>query len=414
MLQIYGYTQIETLSGLTCADCRKCKNCAHKNDQYNMCLEPVNTLMSSGIDKVKKMFKHERPVSSERERFVRAIVDRYEGATVKQVQDHYKLYTVRCVKGKNVFKKQYGSFIKRGFAYMHNHCNLDPKELGAIAKWLLDDMANVLYDWDFDVSEKEKIHRLNEVGRQEIGKTVILDNEVYRVIDQEKGNLFVVKEVVTNKISGYRGWFPGSEIDKRLNITWLQNRPEVRKRLIHRVHLLTLYDIQNYSNIPLSPEPYWVGIMPTDASSSTNEPVYVEPGTNNAVPCFNPAAILGLRPAFWICPSEEMIQKAKEKIRKVKEKEIVPKTHLPYMKSSGKSEVKISLSEDLPFGSVSKMLQNLKRDEETVLARSMDEEERDIMIAYLHKEAEEIMLFSKLDREDFSYLLRKYDIKLVH
>lgn len=405
--QNYGLDEIEKLSGLTCVDCRKCMVCKQKDGKYHSCLEPVNTLMSSGIDKMKKLLGTTEN-SSERERFVRAIIDRYEGATVAQVINNYRLYTMKYNKNNElIFKVQYGTYIKRGFAYVHEAGILDSKELGAVAKWLFDDAFNVLYDWDFGISQQEKINQLNIVGRKQIGKTIILDNEIYRVLNQEKGNLFVVKEIINDESTGNNGWFTGSFLENWLNVDWLENRPEVRSRLVHKIQLLTQYDIAYYGEkIPPSNEKYWLGVMPTDLSSEAKEPIYLDSKTNEPTPCYDPSEVLGLRPAFWICPSETMVEQAKAAIERQKTKVIPKKTE------STTKPCTVYVSEDMPLGSVSNLLKNLKRDEDSIRAMDASEAEREVFISHLHKEAEEIKKFSKLDDEDFVFLMGKYGITL--
>jgi len=268
-LQEFGWKQIEG-SGLCCRHCRRFSDgkCTNKlidqervdPDKYSQCIEPSNEVLLPAINKMKQLADSGKLDYSRRMKYARAAIDRYEGATRTMVQSDYKLYSVMEDGSK---KSNFNMFMKRGMGFISPY--MDPVECAAVTKWLLDDSMYALYEWnpfDKDV-EKLKVSALNESGKRQVGRVIYLDGDPYRVIDQERGNLFVVQEIPEEKRPGIDGWFTGSSLEHYLNTDWLAAHPEVEARLIHKVRILTVDNLCDYPDMAANfAAPYWVSLMP--------------------------------------------------------------------------------------------------------------------------------------------------------
>lgn len=417
-LQSFGWKNIET-SGICCAHCRQFQEgmCQNKFvDQrmvdpagYQYCLEPENELLLKAVTHVKELLYSEDLPKSKRVKYLYALVDRFEGAPRTQVESDYKLYSI-LEDGRK--KSNYAQFMKRAIGFLASY--IPELECAAIAKWILDDGYYALYEWNpFDRGiEKIKVDMLNKCGRSYLNTIIYMDDIQYRVLDQERGNLFVVAEMPEESVEGIDAWFLDSWLEEYLNTDWLEQHPETKKRLIHRIRILTVDNIRDYGEtITRVKEPYWVSIMPDDAVMNGSGKGIVHTGRKNEIMLQDTSEKALLRPAFWISPTEADLQRVKEDITK---KVSHPKEVQTDDSRFTRTTVRLKQQENqllLAPGSISWSLTRFKEHENIVSGMTVSDLERDIYQKRLIAELSDIFKLSALDQDDFEILCGIRNIK---
>lgn len=416
--QNYGMSDVEK-SCLTCHECSyfengRCTNGLfkgkkHNANEFHFCLQPKASLLSEAIESVKRIRMADTG-SYRKQVCLAAIIDRYEGAPRKQVSSDYSFYMIDKNTGKK--KDYYTTYIRHALGVAASYMQENAEDqIAALAKWILDDYCLPLFKWNpFMDSEVEELKKkyLKKLGETFVqNKYIKLDGEEFTVLDQEKGNLFVVQTFPTMKEKGYSGAFYGSNMEETLNVTWLNNHPEVKKRLLHRVRILTAENLRDYYDKIVDIDgPFWLAKIQEDLVFDKTM-LAATKASPDAIVMMDVEEEAYIRPAFWISPSEQMIEVVKENITASMNRKDI----LPSKKEGGESHPLEKVSNYLPADFVTKSLEEFAKREEQVYEEDAPEDTKTVMRKYLVDELKDIMVMSHLRKDHFMLICRACGIR---